>query len=1052
VSPPEEDESAEMSSVAVASSAIAVLTLVSRITGFMRGLVIAAVLGPTFFGNLFLVTNSLPNLLYEFAIGSLLVSVLVPPLVRHLDMGEPERAQRIANGMLGFLCVIFLGITVLLVAAGPVVLRLLGAGIHDPAVLADQRRVGWPLMALVIPQAILYAFVGTSAAVQNARDRFFLTAAAPIAENVGTMTVFIAFAIRWGTGVDLHDVTTGQMLFLGLGATAAVAAHAAVQWWGAWKVGHVLLPSAGWRDPDVRNLMRLGLRSLGYAAFNSGRYLVALIAAGSVRGGVVAYQLALNFRDLPNALVTRPLSVTSLPALSRQAHQGRWRDFGNFYRSTVRLSGFLQGLATVILVVLVTPIVRTITFGGMGSGSGRSLLVAALATMSLGIVGDGTFVLATNASYARRDAKGPLRIMLFRTVVTTAGALIALSLDGRATLIALGLSIAGADLAAGQLLHRHLESRLETAGRGEMLRPALNMLIVGLVAGASGAATLALVAPGADAPRVAQLACTLVGVAVVVAVYLGAARLRRLPELGALGQFVPADLRRRFHRLPRQPEVASTSTVTDRESGRGVPPIFVPYLLVGGAAVVLGLASTTLDVLLPAALVGVAVIVAVFARPPVLAYVWLGASPLIAGIDRGAVVPLLRLNEALLAVVSVGVLLRALVWPRARCRLTAADASVVAVGLAGSVVPLIVLYSRKGAVTVDELLYAAPIVKLVLVYVLFRVVLRKPREVRTALVVGLTSASIAAVIGFFQSLGLFGVRGFLTSGLYATGRDAIPFISSGRGSSTLGSAIGASGLYIGYLLIALAWIRRPGSPRRFLEVVIVALIVGLAGTAQFTALVGLVVGLAASAHSRSPLRFGRAHRRPRRSGSVRLTIGGAAVAFGCGLLALGPRVVGLLQGQLPQSWTERWYNLSTHFLSELGLNTNLLVGVSPVTQVRDPRGFVEWIWIESGYVQLLYTGGLVMLGAFLWMIYVHLRDAWDGRHRVDEFGVCAAAAWTMGVTVCVLMLLDPHLTIRGTSDLLFPLLAMSATGVSLTGPHGVRPRRVAQPVELRTVG
>jgi hypothetical protein len=113
---------------------------------------------------------------------------------------------------------------------------------------------------------------------------------------------------------------------------------------------------------------------------------------------------------------------------------------------------------------------------------------------------------------------------------------------------------------------------------------------------------------------------------------------------------------------------------------------------------------------------------------------------------------------------------------------------------------------------------------------------------------------------------------------------------------------------------------------------------------------------------------------------------------------------------------------------------------------------VEWIWIESGYVQLVYTGGLLMLGAFLWMIYAHLRDAWDGRQRVDEFGACAAAAWTMGVTVCVLMLLDPHLTIRGTSDLLFPLLAMSATGVSLARTHGVGPRQVVQPVALRTVG
>ena len=68
---------------------VAAWTIVSRVTGLARFAVIGAVLGPTFFGNTYQFTNSLPNLVYYgFLAGSLFSSLLVPALVRHIDAGE----------------------------------------------------------------------------------------------------------------------------------------------------------------------------------------------------------------------------------------------------------------------------------------------------------------------------------------------------------------------------------------------------------------------------------------------------------------------------------------------------------------------------------------------------------------------------------------------------------------------------------------------------------------------------------------------------------------------------------------------------------------------------------------------------------------------------------------------------------------------------------------------------------------------------------------------------------------------------------------------------
>ncbi len=1027
---------------------MAVLTLVSRASGFARGVVIAAVLGPTFFGNLFIATNSLPNLIFEFAVGSLLVSLLVPPLVHHLDLGDPARARRLANGTLGFLCLAFVAIAVVLVAAGPLVLRMLGAGIDDPGVLDDQRRVGWPLLALVIPQSALYALVGTSAAVQNAHGRFFLTAAAPIAENVATMAVFIAFAIRWGTGVPLEEVTTAQMLFLGVGATSAVGVHAALQWWGASRVGHVLVPTAGWRDPDVLTLMRLGVRSLGYAALNTSRYVVSLVAAGSVSGGVVAYQLALNFRDLPNALINKPLTVTTLSPLSRLAQSGRWSDFSRLYRSTVRVSAFLQGLTTVVLVVLAEPIVRSVTFGDMSSDAGRTLLVAALATMSIGIVGDGTFYLATNASYARRDAGAPFRVMAVRAAITATGAAVALTFDGTATLVVLGLSVATADLVAGCLLHHVLETRVGRVDRGGLFRPGLGILAAVLVSAGVGVLTVGLVLPSSlGSGRAVHLVRTGVASVLVTATYLAVTKALRFDDWHGVDRFLarrsapePMGLARRPRRtLPR-------GSVLKLAGASGL----------GAAALVVGIAAAQVGPLLTAAVVACGLVGLVTWRPALAAGVWLGSSPLIVGIDRGKVIPQLRLNEAVLAILIVGVVLRALIAPRERSRLHPADAAVGAVALAGSAVPLVVLIERHGRFTFDEFVYALPLVKLALVYLVIRVAVRTSAEAGAALRAGMVAASVAAVIGFAQSLGVGPVRAMLASGLYAGGLDPGAAIASGRGTSTLGSAIGASGLYLGYLAVAIAWLGRSNAPRRFVGAIIAAMVVGLAGTAQFTAVIGLAVGAAAFWHlssSSSPRRPGAGVSMARRSVLVGRKVS-RPVRCGAGLLGLGagwvvfaPRLTALFHGDVPQSWTERWHNLSTHFLSELGLNTNLLIGVSPVTQVRDPRGFVEWIWIESGYVQIVYTAGLPLLIAFGWMMREHLRVSWRSRDRPDELGACATAAWVLGVILCVLMVLDPHLTIRGTSDVFFPLLALSVTGAVRAAPapaHRPHPRIVAR--------
>jgi hypothetical protein len=105
---------------------------------------------------------------------------------------------------------------------------------------------------------------------------------------------------------------------------------------------------------------------------------------------------------------------------------------------------------------------------------------------------------------------------------------------------------------------------------------------------------------------------------------------------------------------------------------------------------------------------------------------------------------------------------------------------------------------------------------------------------------------------------------------------------------------------------------------------------------------------------------------------------------------------------------------------------NWLLGVRPAPRLPAPETWRQWVYIESGYVWLLWIGGLPLVAAFIFFVVVSaaaLRRVI--RERTDAVGAAAMAGFTYLIVVVTLMLVDPHLTGRGSADLFFPLLALS---------------------------
>jgi putative peptidoglycan lipid II flippase len=236
-----------------------VATAASRAIGFLRVLVVAAVLGTTFLGNAYQSSNSVSNVMFELLAAGALSAVLVPTFVRHLDRGDTAEAERLAGRVLGVALVVLGVITVIGVLAAPLIARLLTTGVGNPAIAAQQRDLSTFLLRFFVPQVLLYAVGAVAVAVLYAQRRLAVTALAPIGL---TVVVVIAMGIFWltaGSHAGLK-LDLGSKLALGLGGTLGVVAFVGLPTVALWRgsskhPGFRLIPRLGPRDPEVRRVL-----------------------------------------------------------------------------------------------------------------------------------------------------------------------------------------------------------------------------------------------------------------------------------------------------------------------------------------------------------------------------------------------------------------------------------------------------------------------------------------------------------------------------------------------------------------------------------------------------------------------------------------------------------------------------------------------------------------------------------------------------------------------------------------------------------------------------
>lgn len=316
------EEKAEETSdaqVVRAGGSMAIATLISRITGFLRTVLIGSALGPAV-ASAFNTAKTLPNLITELVLGAVLTALVVPVLVR-AEKEDPDRGEAFIRRLITLTFTLTLGVTLLSVLATPLLIRVN----LDPQGFVNVQ-MATAFGYLVLPQIFFYAMFAVFTAVLNTKAVFKPGAWAPVVNNIVALSVLSIYLWLPQESklqpTDNVTITNPHVLLLGVGTTLGVIAQAAIMVPYLRKAGINLRPLWG-IDSRLKSFGGMAIAIIVYVAISQlGYNLNNRIASQSSAAAPTVYMQAWQLLQVPYGVIGVTLLTAVMPRLSRNAADG----------------------------------------------------------------------------------------------------------------------------------------------------------------------------------------------------------------------------------------------------------------------------------------------------------------------------------------------------------------------------------------------------------------------------------------------------------------------------------------------------------------------------------------------------------------------------------------------------------------------------------------------------------------------------------------------------------------------------------------------------------
>ncbi|WP_254781519.1 murein biosynthesis integral membrane protein MurJ [Modestobacter sp. DSM 44400] len=527
-----------------AAGTMAVASLVSRLTGFLRTVVLTAALGFGLVGNAYTVANTLPNIVYELLLGGVLTSVVVPLLVNAQEK-HPDGGVRYTQRLLTLATVGLAALTVVAVLAAPALTWLMGIR-DDPG---QVELANW-LARILLVEIVFYGVGALATAVLNARQVFGPPAWAPVLNNVVVIATGILFLLAAGPGeLTPLSITTGQVWLLGIGTTVGIAVQAVVLLPLLGRHGVPLRPQWGLRGTGLGEAGTLGLWVIGYVLVSQVGVVVASIVANAAADdgglGPLAFSNASLLFQMPYGIIGVALLTALLPRMSRAASRHDVPGVVADLSLGIRLSAVGLLPVTALLVAL-GPAVGIVAFsrGNADVGDARGVGVA-LAVGAFGLLPMAVTLLQLRVFYAMKDARTPTLIQVAMVAVRVPLLLLVPVLVGPDQVVAGLMVVTSVTYVAGWVVGNvTLRRRLGTVGSAQAMGTVLRMTAVSAVAALLGSLVVHLTSGVLGTSVAGSLGTLVIGTVVIGIAVVAGAVVVKVPELSGLVAGVRARLGR----------------------------------------------------------------------------------------------------------------------------------------------------------------------------------------------------------------------------------------------------------------------------------------------------------------------------------------------------------------------------------------------------------------------------------------------------------------------------------------------------------------------------
>ncbi|MFF9568575.1 murein biosynthesis integral membrane protein MurJ [Streptomyces sp. NPDC014685] len=523
------------------SALMAAGTLVSRLTGFVRSLVITAALGAALLGDSFTIAYTLPTMIYILTVGGGLNSVFVPQLVRSMKDDE-DGGEAYANRLLTLVMVALGVIVAIAVFAAPWLIHMMSPTIAQDAAANS---VAVTFARYCLPTIFFMGVHVVMGQILNARGKFGAMMWTPVLNNIVMIFTFGMFIWVYGTSAEsrmgVETIPAEGVRLLGIGTLLGLVVQALAMIPYLREAGFRFRPRFDWKGHGLGKTVKLAKWTVLFVLANQAGVIVVTqlaTSAGKLSGkdgaGFLGYSNAQLIWGMPQAIITVSVMAALLPRISRAAHDNDPGAVRDDISQGLRNSAVAIVPVAFMFLALGLPMC-TLLYSSAGTEAARSMGFILMA-FGLGLIPYSVQYVVLRGFYAYEDTRTPFyNTVIVAAVNAAASALCYVMLPAEWAVVGMAASYGLAYAVGVGIAWRRLRNRLGGDLDGaHVVRTYARLCMAAVPAAVLGGGVGFAVLLGLGEGAFGSLVALICGGAVLLGVFFVAAKRMRIEEINGM--------------------------------------------------------------------------------------------------------------------------------------------------------------------------------------------------------------------------------------------------------------------------------------------------------------------------------------------------------------------------------------------------------------------------------------------------------------------------------------------------------------------------------------